>query len=137
MAIASDVSIFRLYTLRVMYLVIVLGLAATIWPRLVQQPADWPLMNSVVISVLAAVSLLALLGLRYPVQLIPILLFELLWKSIWLLAVALPRHLGDGLDAAQRQTVFECTLGVVLVPLALPWRYVIDHYVRRRGDRWR
>jgi hypothetical protein len=26
---------------------------------------------------------------------------------------------------------------VVVVPLAMPWRYVFDHYLKKSGDRWR
>ena len=42
---------------------------------------------------------LALLGLRYPVRLIPILLFECLWKLMWLAIVALRKIGPEGLSA--------------------------------------
>jgi hypothetical protein len=41
--------------------------------------------GSVVGSVLLAISLLALLGVRYPVKMLPLLFFELPWKAIWVL----------------------------------------------------
>ena len=50
----TDVSLFRLHTLRAGYLFVAAGLAATIWPLLINQPPQWPLMNSVVCSMLAA-----------------------------------------------------------------------------------
>jgi len=28
-------------------------------------------------------------------------------------------------------------MGVVLVPLVVPWPYVVAHYVKKPGDRWR
>ena len=39
---------------------------------------------------LAAFGALSALGLRCPLQMLPVLLWELLWKSIWLIVVAVP-----------------------------------------------
>jgi hypothetical protein len=132
----TDVSLFRLYALRAGYLFVAAGLAATVWPLLINHSPQWPLMNSVVCSLLAAVSVLAVVGIRYPLQMLPVLLFELAWKSIWLIAVALPLWWANQLDARTSQTVRDCLVGAILIPL-IPWRYVIAQYVTRRGDRWR
>ena len=132
----SDVSLFRLYALRVVYLLVAVGLAATVWPPLITHSPRWPLMNGVVCSMLAAVSVLAALGIRYPLEMLPVLLFEILWKGIWLIAVALPLWSTEGLDARTWQTVTDCLLAAILIPV-IPWRYVIARYVRRPGDPWR
>ena len=81
-------------------------------------------------------SLLALLGLRYPVKLLPVLFFESAWKLLWLALVALPQTVGGSLDTATSATVFSCSL-VVLILAAIPWRYVWANYLRAHGDRWR
>ena len=52
---------------------------------------------------LVAMSVLALLGLRHPQRMLPILLFEVAWKLTWLAVVALPLWLGDGLEGATRE----------------------------------
>jgi len=88
-------------------------------------------------SLLAALSAIVVLGVRYPVQMLPLLLFELLWKSIWLLAIALPLWLAHQIDPDTADTVFACLTGVVLVPIVVPWPYVYANYVRKPGDRWR
>lgn len=132
----TGVSLTRLYVLRAAYLLLTIGLATTIWPTVISHSPHWPLMHSVVGSLLAAVSVLAALGIRYPLQMLPVLLFELAWKGIWLIAVALPLWSANQLDARTWETVTECLLGVVLIP-AIPWRYVISQYVTRPGDRWR
>ncbi|MVN85452.1 hypothetical protein GO986_01570 [Deinococcus sp. HMF7620] len=82
-------------------------------------------------------ALLALMGLRYPVKMIPLLLFELFWKSTWLLAVGLPRILAGSLDEGTITDLIACLMGVILVPLALPWRYVLHQYWKAPGDPWK
>ena len=131
----TEVSLFRLYVLRAGYLLIAVGLAATIWPIVINHSPQWPLMNGVACSLLAAVSVLAAVGIRYPLQMLPILLFELVWKSIWLIAVALPIWTANQIDARTWGTVQDCLFGAILIPL-IPWRYVVSHYVTRPGDRW-
>jgi hypothetical protein len=93
-------------------------------------------MNSVVSCMLGALSLLAILGLRYPLQMLPLLLFETAWKTIWLIAVALPLWSAGRIDARTSQTVIDC-LTVVIFYIAIPWPYVFANYVRKRRDRWR
>jgi len=57
------------------------GLAIVKWPLLIQDAAFPPLMDGVVTCLLPAMSLLAFLGLRYPVRMLPIL-FEVAWKVL-------------------------------------------------------
>lgn len=133
----AEVSTFRLYVLRGLYALIAVGLGVTIWPGLISPPANLSHMAGVVRSVLGAVSLLALLGIRYPLRMLPLLFFELVWKTIWVLVFGLPLAIGDQLDANTRETLHACLMGLVLVPLALPWGYVFRHYLKEPGDRWR
>lgn len=132
----TDVSLTRLYFLRAGYLFIVVGLAATVWPSVINHPPQWPLMTGVVCSLLAAVSVLAAVGIRYPLQMLPVLFFELLWKSIWLVAVALPLWSTNQIDARMWQTVTDCLMAAILIPI-IPWRYAVSQYVVKPGDRWR
>jgi hypothetical protein len=133
----STVSTFRLYVLRALYLLIAAGLGITLWPGILAPPENLSHMASVVRSVLGAVGLLALLGLRYPLRMLPLLFFELLWKFIWVVAFGLPLWLDGRLDAGTRETLNACLMGIVLVPLAVPWGYVFIHYVKAPADRWR
>jgi hypothetical protein len=132
-----DVSLFRLYLLRATYLLLVVGLGSLIWPLILNAPPGLEHMRGVVWGLLGGLSLLAVLGLRYPLQMLPLLLFELTWKAIWVLAIGLPRWSAGQLDAGTEQTLYECLFGLVLFPLVIPWGYVWASYVRRPGDRWR
>jgi len=128
----TDVSVFRLYALRATFLLLVVGLGVEIWPQVIHHPMS---MHGVASSLLAAVSVLAVLGLRYPLQMLPLLFFELIWKSIWLVAIAFPLWSAHQMDAATWETVQACLMGVIF-PIVIPWRYVFANYVKKSGDRW-
>ncbi|MFY1670399.1 hypothetical protein ACN27G_10615 [Plantactinospora sp. WMMB334] len=135
-SLRTELPLWRLYALRLGYLILGGGLVVYKWPLLIAHDDPWPLLDSVVVCILVAMSVLALLGLRYPVQLLPILLFEVAWKLTWLAAVALPRWLDHDMDPETRSTTGEI-LWVVVILAVIPWRYVYSHYLLRRGDRWR
>ena len=132
----TELPLWRLYVLRLGYLILGGGLVAYKWAPLFHHDNPWPLMTSVVTCMLVAMSVLALLGLRYPVQLLPILLFEAAWKMIWLAAVALPLWLNHQMDADIRASTNEILL-VVIILAVIPWRYVYSNYLVRRSERWR
>ncbi|MBQ0897060.1 hypothetical protein KBX37_28920 [Micromonospora sp. U56] len=134
-AIHPDLSLTRLHLMRAGYLLMGVGLALVKWP-LLPDVATLPLYEGVTLCMLTAMSLLAFLGLRYPVKLLPVLLFESLWKLFWLALVALPQAITGDLDAATTETVVSCSLVVVILAV-LPWRYVWRNYVRATGTRWR
>jgi hypothetical protein len=81
-------------------------------------------------------SLLALLGLRHPVKLLPVLLFEAAWKLLWLGLIALPDAASGELDAATTDILVNCSLVIVIIAV-IPWRHVWRSYVTSSGDRWR
>ncbi|MDQ0193062.1 hypothetical protein [Paenibacillus wynnii] len=131
----NEVSLFRLYLLRGLYLLIIVGLGIVVWPGVIHQEEPWELMEGVVACMLAAFSALSVLGLRYPLQMLPLLLWELVWKSIWLIVVALPLWFSGQMDESTWATASSCLL-VVIFPFVIPWRYVFTHYVKKHGDRW-
>jgi hypothetical protein len=97
--------------------------------------ASLPLINGVVNSLLGALRLLAILGLFAPLRMLPLLLFEVAWKLIWTVSVALPLWLGHAFTAEAGSVLFACAFAVPFL-FIIPWRYVFDHYVRS-PEPWR
>ena len=133
----TDVSTFRLYLLRGAYLVIAVGLAFMVWPKLLSHTPEWAIKHGDTVSLLAGVQLLSLLGIRYPLKMLPLLLFEFVWKSVWLLTIALPLWRAGQIDAGTAESVEACVFGVVLCLIAVPWPYTYAQYVRAQGERWK
>ncbi len=132
----NEISMFRLNLLRALYLLIAVGLGITLWPDIVRQDAGWAAANKGVLCMLASFSLLCALGVRYPLQMLPVLLWEAIWKTMWLLLVALPAHLAGQLTGDMAEQAFAVGF-VVLVYAAVPWDYVVRHYVLKAGQPWR
>ncbi len=63
----------RLTLLRAGYLLLIVGLGLTIWPSILDLAKSWELTHGVVVSMLGALSLLALVGLRQPLRMLPLL----------------------------------------------------------------
>ena len=131
-----EISLFRLYTLRISYLILSLGLGVEIWPIVIHHTSQAAVAHGIQLSLLAGIGATAPLGFRYPVQMLPLLLFELIWRAIYLIGFALPLWTAREIDAATAEDIQACLVAVIFVPL-VPWRYVFAHYVLRRGDRWK
>jgi hypothetical protein len=70
------------------------------------------------------------------VQMLPLLLFEIIWKTIYLTAFALPLWAAHQVNAAAAEDIRACLMVVIFLPL-IPWRYVVAHYILQHGDRWK
>ncbi len=125
---------FRLNLMRGGYLLMAVGLVLVKWP-LLPQAASMPLIEGAMICILTAMSLLAFLGLRYPIAMLPVLVFEVLWKVLWFAVVALPHLLANTTDAAYESFLFSM-LFVIPIILVTPWDFVWKRYVTRPGERW-
>lgn len=133
----TPVSVLRLNLLRAMYLFMAVGLGLSIWPEIISFSWGVADADSVVYAMLGALGLLCIFGLVYPLKMLPLLIFELIWKLIWVLGFALRMHLDTGLDEYAAGTLAACLIGVVLVPLVIPWRYFFSQYVNAPAEPWR
>ncbi|MGH7930345.1 MAG: hypothetical protein ACREQV_21420, partial [Candidatus Binatia bacterium] len=121
----NEVSAIRLYILRATYLLIVVGVGTMIWPLLLDAPETAEHFRGVTWCLLSTVALLALLGLRYPLKMLPLLFFELIWKATWVIAIGLPLRSAGPLEGAFSDTWFANMMGLVIFSLAIPWGYVV------------
>jgi hypothetical protein len=129
----KDVSTLRLYVMRFVYLLNFVLLGLDVWPEVFRHQGAWDPVKGVAFSFWAALSLLSGLGLRYPLKMLPLLLLQLVYKALWLAAVALPMWSAVRSTDLTRAMV----IGVIVDVLGIPWSYVLTIYVKERGDRWR
>ena len=129
----TDVTTFRLYLLRTVYLLNFIGLGASVWPGIINHQGAWDPVRGAAFCFWAALSLLCAAGIRYPLRMLPLLLLQLLYKSIWVVVVAAPQWSAG--RTTEMTTIFVTAIVIDLV--VIPWPYVLSTYVKQPGDRWR
>jgi hypothetical protein len=128
----SEVSLFRLYLLRAVYLFGVVRGVFFILPPLIH-----PTGSGMMASVLGGLWVFAIFGIRYPLQILPIFLFEFIWKTIWVLDFKLPQWINGGGAPQSSADLISYGVFLTLLGLIIPWGYVYHHYIKKPGDRWR
>lgn len=130
-----DVPLWRLYLMRAMAIFFVGQGLFNIVPN-VLFPAD-PAARGMIPSIMAGLWVLAIFAIRYPLQMVPIFLFEFVWKSIWLFAFGLPQYLSGAGSPRLAQDMFDIGLFSIVFAFFIPWTYVWRHYVKKPSERWR
>src|SRR5467141_3850147 len=132
-----EVSTVRMYAMRLVYLLNFVGLGLMAWPAVLSPAKPLGLLDGVAFSFWAALSALAGLGVRYPLQMLPLLLLQLFYKSVWLVAVALPLRSAGQWDSRATGLTRTFVIPVVIDLLVIPWAYVYANYIKKPGDSWR
>lgn len=119
--------------LKIMYIITIIiagliGLMVLIVPdimiSLLSVPVQDPYFFGFAGAVWLAFALLSILGLLDPMKYVPILLFQLIHKLIWVLAVFLPNVIEDG---AQFYTIFMLIVFIIFIVgdlLVIPFKEV-------------
>jgi hypothetical protein len=131
-----ELPLWRLYTLRLCYLILAGGIGTFFWPSVIHHTSEFASSSGVRMSLLAGLGLMAVLGLRYPMQMIPLLLFELMWKAIYLLFFALPLWQAHQITDAVADDIKSIAMVVIFIPL-IPWGYVARNYLMKRSEKWK
>ena len=125
----ADLSILRLNLLRGLYLLLFAGLGLVVWPIVFQHSEATAIHGGVRLSLLAGLGLTAALGLFQPARMLPLLIFEVVWKTIYLTAFVLPLWLSGHMTPAVTEDAYAVLIVVIFPPL-MPWRFIVGRYLR-------
>jgi hypothetical protein len=130
----QEVSLVRMYVIRVGCLGSVIALGSSALPDLI-----WPdpMARGMISGILGGLWVMVAIGIRYPLKMMPIFLFEFVWKTIWLLAFGLPQWLAGAGSPRLSEDLIGIGLFPIVVGLIIPWGYVWRHYVVEPSERWR
>jgi hypothetical protein len=130
------VSKFRLYLLKLYYVVIIVLLGFQVWEEIFTHKTLWQPLPAVAYSFWAAFSALAILGLIHPIKMIPLLLVQFSYKLIWLIIAAYPLWSAHQLTESSAQGLFKAnSMGVVIDLLVIPWSYVLKNFILKLNEK--
>jgi hypothetical protein len=92
-------------------------------------------MDGVVIAFLSAMGLVAAIGLLSPVRMLPLLVLEIAWKTVWVVAVALPNLVAGTFDDGMAATLFACAWALPFL-FIVPWRHITRAYFASAEPLW-
>ena len=98
--------------------------------RLIYRGKPWDLIYGIAFSLYAAYALLMLLGVRFPVRMLPLLLLQISYKLIWLIAVGYTLWSSGHLNPDAIGTVKFFASIIVLDLVVIPCPYVFEKYAK-------
>ncbi|MFM5925101.1 MAG: hypothetical protein ACKOPG_13040 [Novosphingobium sp.] len=122
------VATWQINAIRFIFLLMATIMGSIVWRQVLFESADWEWTRGLAKSMLAALALLSLLGVRYPLQMLPLMLYEIAWKTVWIVLIA-GRAWLNGKWTPEIGSLFTDCIGIVIAYFVIPWRYVWARYV--------
>jgi hypothetical protein len=118
----------NIYLLRLLYFLMLVFVAKDSWAAILTHQGQWNHLEALAWCVFAAYTSLSILGLINPLKMLPIILFEIFYKSIWLIIVAYPLWSAHKLVGSPAEQMTYAFLWLPLPLIATPWAYVFKTY---------
>ena len=130
----GEVPLWRLYLLRAVFLLFaVLGFFTH--PQWIIDPS--PTNRGMILGFTGGLWVMSFFGLRYPLKMLPILLLEFVFKTLWLLRFGLPQSMAGRVDPQLSEDMWLIGGPAILLLFIIPWNYVWRHYFKEPSERWR
>jgi hypothetical protein len=114
--------------LRVLYFLMFAAMSTDAWSSIFHHQGPWDPLRAVAVCVWAAYGSLSFFGLLHPLKMLPIVVFMIFYKSLWLVVVAYPLWRADALAGSPAEELATMFIWVPVVSLFVPWRYVLQTY---------
>lgn len=120
----------NIYGMRFIYFLMATFLAMDVWTHIITYDQRWDSSDAMNWSVWGAFTIFAVVGIFHTVKMIPIMLLEIVYKTIWLILVALPLFLDGNLSSDTTDGMIFPFLLVILPVIFVPWCYVVNKYIK-------
>lgn len=120
----------KIYILKLVFLLAFIFVGKESWTTIITHPGPWEALESVTFSVWAAYSTLSIVGVFYTLKMLPMMLFIVFYKAIWLVAIAYPLWISGQLAGSPMEGLAYVFIWVIIPLVGMPWSYVFRRYFR-------
>ena len=117
------------YLLRVLYFLIFVGVAFEAWKTIITHEGSWDHTRAVAWCVWAAYPTLSIFGLLRPLRWLPLVIFMIFYKTLWVVVVAYPLWRAGALAGSPADEMAHIFVWAPMAALIVPWVYVFKNYV--------
>lgn len=123
----------NIYGLRTFFLLIFLFVGFDAWSALLGHQGAWDPLRAAALCMFAGYSLLSGIGVFRPLLMLPVMVFMVVYKSIWLAVVAYPLWSDGALAGSSAEPMANIFVWVVVPILFVPWRHFWYKFVLGRN----
>lgn len=119
----------NIYLLRLLYFLMAAFVATDAWMTLLTHQGGWDHVRVVAFCVWAAYATLSIFGLIHPLKWLPIMVFMIFYKSLWLIVFAYPLWRSGALAGSPAEEMTGVFLMIPLPIIAVPWVYFFRNFI--------
>ena len=118
-----------IYLLRVLYFLMFVGVAFEAWKTIITHQGPWDHTRAVAWCVWAAYPTLSIFGLLRPLRWLPIVIFMIFYKTLWVIVAAYPLWRAGTLAGSPAEEMAHIFVWAPVIILIVPWVYEFENYV--------
>ena len=127
----DGVAPINIYLLRLLFLLMFIFVNLDTWPAIFSG-RTWDPVKAAAVCMWGAYAALSIIGIIRPLLMLPIVIFEIIYKAVWLIIVAYPLWVNNQLAGSPAEEMTKAFLWLPLPILAMPWGYFFKKYILMR-----
>ncbi len=125
----EGVAKINIYLLRLLFTLMFFLLSYDAWSRILKHTGPWNDVNAAAWCMWGSYSIISFIGIMRPLKMLPILLFDIVYKTAWLIIVAYPLWVKNELIGSPVEEMARIYVWVWIMYVAMPWKYLIRTYI--------
>jgi hypothetical protein len=128
----------NIYLLRLLFTLMFVFLTYESWSTIVNHSGTWNGTAAAAWCMWGSYSVISFIGILRPLKMLPIVIFEIVYKVAWLFVVAYPLWIKGELEGSQVEGMASVYMWVVFPIVAMPWKYFVRNFIliKRENKGW-